>query len=67
MLELLSHQCFSALLGIRARLHVPAQLAATGRPDFDLSDFDEPPSTVPGGYWHETSADHCDDATASCV
>jgi hypothetical protein len=22
------------------------------RPDFDPSDFDESPPTVPGGYWH---------------
>jgi hypothetical protein len=25
---------------------------AATRPDFDLSDFDESPPTVPGGYWH---------------
>jgi hypothetical protein len=32
------------------------------RPDFDPSDFDESPPTVPGGYWHRKD-DSREDAT----
>jgi hypothetical protein len=63
MLNFLSHQRFPALLGLSARAaHAPAQLVAACLPDFDLSDLDEPPPTVPGGYWHQTDKEH-DDAS----
>jgi hypothetical protein len=35
------------------------------RPDFDPSDFDESPPTVPGGYWHQEDESREDAPKAS--
>jgi hypothetical protein len=37
-----------------------AALGTATQPDFDLSDFEEPTPTEPGGYWH--AEEHEDDA-----
>ena len=43
--------------GFSRRTWVEASTAVrdSAQPDFDLSDFDDSPPTVPGGYWHATS------------
>jgi hypothetical protein len=50
------------LIGGRRKQPPDGQAAVRigSRPDFDLSDFDEPTPTMPGGYWH--GHDERDDA-----
>jgi hypothetical protein len=56
MFHLFSRHPLSPVLmrgAARQRLSAEATTVSNlSRPDFDPSDFDESPPTVPGGYWH---------------
>lgn len=61
MLNLFSRRHLPPKSNAGAPLQRPIGIAPTvGRPDFDLSDFDEPTPTMPGRYWH-ASDEHRDD------
>ena len=64
MLNLFSRRYMPPQSSSRARMQRPVDTAtapgSTARPDFDLSDFDEPTPTLPGSYWH-TSDEQRDD------
>jgi hypothetical protein len=63
----LRHHLQHRSLSSSSRSQPPKQASAArgtaARPDFDLSDFEEPTPTMPGGYWH-ASAEQEDDAPA---
>jgi hypothetical protein len=37
---------------LQRSIAVAAAKAMAKRPDFDISEYEEPTPTVPGGYWH---------------
>jgi hypothetical protein len=68
MFHLFSHSpLLPALHSAVRRLHLAGGATASGdtAPDFDLSDFDESPPTVPGGYWHSNDQSRADPTKGS--